>query len=230
MQISFIPAYNIAVFLHLRYILKYKIWASKGGIYLTDEFVEDFLGYLNLIHHLTTIENAKKTQNMILNIVDLIKYKFTRKNEIVTLKEELVQIENLVEIFRARFRENLIFENTIDGEFTYNYIPNYMLMTFVENALFHGLMPKEGDWRLAIYGQEYENHIELQVVDSGIGFDTSALNAGIKAFDTSDNEVGTILSAMMHIQTFYKGNGDIRINSLQGKGTTVKIKIPRNLV
>lgn len=194
---------------------------------MAGEFIEDFFGYMNLIHHLSVSENAKKTQTMIQQIVNLVKYKFYRKDEIVTLKEELLQTRNLIDIFRARFGENLNYTNTIGDEFLNIYLPNYTLNAFVENALFHGLIPKEGIWKLMLFIEEGEEYFKIQIIDSGIGFDTSILDAAYNLAANSSNDVCKITCVKSRFNSYFNNAGHIEISSCKGKGTRVGIKIPK---
>lgn len=194
---------------------------------MAGDIIEDFLGFMNLIHHLSVSENAKKTQTMIQQIVNLVKYKFYRKDEIVTLKEELLQTDNLIDMFKARFGENLNYTNNIKDEFLNIYLPNYTLNAFVENALFHGLIPKEGIWKIKLDIEEGEEYFQIHITDSGIGFDTSILNLNYNSTDNSSNDVGKISSVKSRLNSYFNNNGHIDISSSHGKGTRVGITIPK---
>jgi two-component system, sensor histidine kinase YesM len=190
---------------------------------LRDGFIEEFLGYLNLIHHLSVGENAKRTQNMIQNVVSLTKYKFLRKDEIVKLKEELAYIDILIEIFRVRFGDQLEFLKDIEEETKHIYIPSFTVIAFIENALIHGLIPKEGDWKLKLRIDSDENNILIQIEDNGIGFDTSILDASYHAAE----EIDTISSVISRMQAYYPNTGLVSVSSLYGRGTCVKITVPK---
>lgn len=191
------------------------------------DFIEDFLGYLNLIHHISANENAKDTQKMIQYIVNHIKYKFIRKDEIVMLKEELLQIDNLIWIFKARFGTNLQVTNNIKDEYYSFYIPNYIIVAFVENALFHGLIPKDGEWKITLELEENELDFKIQVMDNGIGFNTGILNLNGNTLLHSNDKIGTIPDIIARIQTFHGNDGHVDVFSSYEMGTRVEITIPK---
>lgn len=190
---------------------------------MTGAFVEEFLGHLNLIHHLSVGEDAKRTQKMIHNIAAIIQYKFVRSCELVPLKEELLQNDILIEIFRGRFGKNLQLIKNIKEEATSIYLPNYTVMAFVENALFHGLVPKEGDWKLTLEIDENEKSVHILIADNGVGFDTEVL----KNREGLAGDIGTISYIAAQMRAFYQDSGELHISSSCDKGTRVTIVIPK---
>lgn len=185
--------------------------------------MEELLGYMNLIHQLSISENAKTTQIMIQNITDIIKYKFVRNDEIVTLHEEIMQIEKLIYVFRARFGACLEFTKKIPDHFPDVYVPNYTIAAFAENAMYHGLIPKDGAWKLLLEIVELDKSIEVNIADNGVGFDTEVLNT---KFD-STGKTGTIENVIFKTNSFFAEKDLVYISSKVGKGTTVLIKIPK---
>src|SRR5262249_12876180 len=71
---------------------------------------------------------------------------------LTTLNDEIEMLRLYLDMERLRFNEtfdyNIIYENTIEPEIIY--IPPMLLQPFCENAIWHGLMPKEGDRKLEI--------------------------------------------------------------------------------
>lgn len=186
-----------------------------------DNFSEEFLGYMNLLNNLAMSENAKITQAMVQNITDFLKYKFARKGEIVTIKEELTYIEKLIDIFTRRFGKNLEFTRNVEDEATDLYIPNYTLLAFVENALFHGFIPKEGSWKLILEVENSVKGFQIRIIDNGIGFD-------VLKSDISQNpagEYGGIPNVISRLHDYFGNDNIVNISSKNGKGTRVCINI-----
>lgn len=144
-----------------------------GRCCMVNAFVEEYIGYLNLIHRLSVSENAVKTQNIVQCIVNHIRYKYTRENEIVKLGTEMLQVDNLISIFRSRFGENLAYRKTTGEDMQDPYLPSNTVLALVESSLVHGLIPKEGNWRLNIDIDENEQGLRIQVADNGVGLASS---------------------------------------------------------
>ena len=187
-----------------------------------DNFIEEFLGYMNLLNLLAMSENAKITQDMVQNITGFLKYKFARKGEIVTLKEELIYIEKLIDMFVRRFGNNLEFTRNLEDGTTDLYIPNYTLLAFVENALFHGFIPKEGIWKLTLEVKIIEKGIQIKITDNGVGFKTNNLELS----KNSDEKYGSIPNVRLRLQNYFGNDNIVNISSMNDKGTIVYIHIP----
>ena len=142
---------------------------AQGGIDTMSAFIEEFISYLNLIHRLSVSENAQKTQNMVQCIDRHIRYKYLRVNEIVKLRTEMLQVDNLINIFRTRFGDNLEYGKSTMDRLPDPYLPANTVLALVESALIHGLTSKEGDWRLNIDIDRNEHGLLIHITDNGIG-------------------------------------------------------------
>lgn len=90
----------------------------------------------------------------------------------VSLQDEIDTLELYVSIENLRFKNAINFSKTIDKNINIETIkiPPLILQPFIENAIWHGLSPKEGEknLQLSVLKKE-ENCIEISVQDNGIG-------------------------------------------------------------
>ena len=68
--------------------------------------------------------------------------------------------------------------------------------------------------------------IRVVVMDSGVGMDTHVLSKLFEPFFTTKGEAGTGLGLWVSKGIIDKHKGDIRVDSLPGKGTTVSVFLP----
>lgn len=91
--------------------------------------------------------------------------------EYVTLKEELEILQLYVELESVRFKDvfeyKIVCEEDIDLEELR--IPTLLVQPFVENAIWHGLMHKEGSKKLMIHFYEKKDYLQCVVEDNGVG-------------------------------------------------------------
>jgi len=90
----------------------------------------------------------------------------------VTLEDELRALKLYIELEKMRFDESFDFEFKISSEINTSHvkIPSMLLQPFVENAIWHGLMHKDGYKKLSIEVlQEKEKLIKISIEDNGIG-------------------------------------------------------------
>lgn len=91
--------------------------------------------------------------------------------ETVTLKEELDILKLYIELESVRFKEAFHYSIDVDDDLDPEEvrIPTLLVQPFVENAIWHGLMHKEGDRHLRIAFSEEAEVIRCVIEDNGIG-------------------------------------------------------------
>jgi LytS/YehU family sensor histidine kinase len=99
--------------------------------------------------------------------------------EKVTLKEELDTLSLYIELEALRFKESfqyqIICDDTVDKDETR--IPTLLIQPFVENAIWHGLLHKEGARSLTIkFAEDNNDNLVCIVEDNGIGRDAARYN------------------------------------------------------
>ena len=134
----------------------------------------------------------------------------------ILMSQEMEHVRHYISIENVRFPDmTFSFEmNSVDF-----HIPALTIQPIVENAIKHGLMklPKGGTIRVLSY--ETDTYYCVSVEDDGVGFDTGKLlddrkHVGIR-------NIRGRLKAMV--------NGTLEIESTEGVGTTVLIRIPKEV-
>ncbi len=96
---------------------------------------------------------------------------------LISLDQELEALKLYIELealrFKHRFEYEIVLSKNLDV--TSIKVPPLILQPFVENAIHHGLMPKEGPGHLDITITEIEDRLELKIKDDGIGRHTARL-------------------------------------------------------
>tara|TARA_Y100000815_G_scaffold198290_1_gene181821 strand:+ start:624 stop:2507 length:1884 start_codon:yes stop_codon:yes gene_type:complete len=90
----------------------------------------------------------------------------------ITLEEEILTMKRYVSIENMRLNNEVDFEIDIDSDLKLDEvkIPSLILQPFVENALWHGLQPKEGHkWLKLDVHKKNDNFVEITIEDNGIG-------------------------------------------------------------
>lgn len=127
---------------------------------------------INSIQHYV-LTNEKELANKYLvkfsqlmrNILDL------SKQELISLRDELDTIRLYVDIEALRFNNAFSFKMTIAENVNANDIrlPPLLIQPFVENAIWHGLLLKEGDKELNINVFQRGSEVIIEIDDNGIG-------------------------------------------------------------
>ena len=90
---------------------------------------------------------------------------------LISLDDELQMLEIYLEMERLRFKNSfdygITFLNAVDSDNIF--IPPLLLQPFCENAIWHGLMNKEGQGRLDIELSMQDNILNCIITDNGVG-------------------------------------------------------------
>ena len=94
---------------------------------------------------------------------------------LITLEDELQMLTIYLDMERLRFKDSfdygITFLNTMETDKIF--IPPLLLQPFCENAIWHGLMHKEGQGRLNIEFSMKDNILHCTITDNGIGLEKS---------------------------------------------------------
>ncbi len=115
------------------------------------------------------LEGAKylsKFSKLVRRIMENSNHQYLRFEQIIDTLRMYVEIESF------RFNHEFAYEFVIDNDdetLMDALLPPMLLQPYVENAIWHGLMPKEGNKRLSIKAFIETNHIVCIIEDNGVG-------------------------------------------------------------
>ncbi len=98
--------------------------------------------------------------------------------EHITLEEELKVLRLYVQIEQLRFREEFGFTIEMSGDINAEQIlvPPLIVQPFLENAIWHGLMQKEGEKELILDVARKRGLLQITLRDNGIGRKKAGIN------------------------------------------------------
>ncbi len=187
---------------------------------------------LNTIQSYIVTEEKTKASNYLSKFS-----KLTRKilemsdRETVTLQEEVDTLVLYIDLEKMRFQElNYVIEIDKNIDCKKIWIPSMIIQPYVENAIKHGLLHKEGDKQLFIRMSAVEKILLIHIEDNGIGRKQSAAINNSKhhnhsSFATQANRkrVELLNTERNEIAIEYIDKVDIQGNAC---GTSITIKIP----
>ncbi|HWQ29659.1 MAG TPA: PocR ligand-binding domain-containing protein [Negativicutes bacterium] len=187
---------------------------------------------LNTLSRLALTEKAPKTQEMAYSLAETLRYILQNINQMVSLDEELAQIERYLKIQSVRFGERIQYKLEVQEEIKKVRIPSMLLQTFVENAVNHGLEPKEEPGIVKVSGYSTDEAAVIEITDDGVGIPESKLKLLLEEADISSISQSTgigINNANKRLIYYYGPEYKLKIRSVQNKGTTVTIRIPKKI-
>ena len=93
------------------------------------------------------------------------------KNASISLEEELEMLRLYLDLEKLRFKNSFEYRICVPEGLDTNsvYIPPLLLQPVAENAIWHGLMHKEGPGTLEINFAREENYLNCYLTDNGVG-------------------------------------------------------------
>ena len=127
---------------------------------------------LNSIKRMILANEQQNASRYLSKFAQMIRITLSQSKEIfTTLYENVEHLETYLMMEKLRFDDSFNFRITvgknIDREETL--IPTLMIQPLAENAIWHGLMNKEGDKQLAIHFSQMDETIYCTIEDNGIG-------------------------------------------------------------
>jgi two-component system LytT family sensor kinase len=136
----------------------------------------------------------------------------------VTLQDEIRGVEPFLSIERARFGDRVRVRWDIEPEAMAARVPHMILQPLIENAVKHGLAPRQASGNIVIRARHVGERLELSVQDDGVG--VRATNGG-----RSREGIG-LSNARARLARLYGDAGALDLLSAPGSGTTVRIVLP----
>lgn len=180
------------------------VWLIEGG--MTDDAVE-----------------------MISSLSIFFRTSLSKGNDIIPLSEEERHTLSYLEIQQYRYRDILEFEINIPKELSGIPVPKLSIQPLAENALYHGIKNRRGKGKILIEGREEEDALVLTVSDNGQGMTPERLHEVQEAIRTGERAGFGLAAVAERIALYYGPGYGMKIFSEEGKGTTVEIRLRKNI-
>lgn len=161
----------------------------------------------------------------------LVQGKIFRRKEIkIPLEDEIELVKFYLFLQNSRFSEKISYEIRYGNEeVKRNLIPRLLIEPLVENAVSHGLEPKEGNGNILVDIYEQEEEMYIIVEDNGVGFEPEELTAEEqrkeKPGETGHTHTG-LENTRKLLQILYGNTCRMKLTGRKGDGTKVEIVLP----
>ncbi|PLS03733.1 cache domain-containing sensor histidine kinase [Neobacillus cucumis] len=166
--------------------------------------------------------------DMTSSLAKLFRISLNKGNETVSISGEIEHVKNYLLIQKMRYRNKLDFIIDVDPAIMSYQTIKLILQPLVENAIYHGIKNKTGKGLIRILGKEVEGKVLLQVIDNGVGMDSSKIK-NIYSDEYRENSKGNgvgVKNVHERLQIYYGQDFGVSFQSEVNQGTTVSIWIP----
>ena len=180
---------------------------------------------LSMIAIRLKLNKDEELYKMVQAFAGLMRGKLFRKDEIeIRINEEIEIAEFYLYLSKERFKNKVSYEiNWEDEKLKTLFIPKLCIEPVVENAMIHGIEPKDDRGYINVKIEQQNNEVLLiTIADNGVGFDKDKVISGEKE---GSPKVG-LMNINRLINNLYGSEYGIEVESKIGKGTKVIIKLP----
>ncbi|MGX1928254.1 tetratricopeptide repeat-containing sensor histidine kinase [Flagellimonas sp. 2504JD4-2] len=152
----------------------------------------------------------------------------------ISLAEELETVELYMNIENIRFSNEIDFQIIVDENINIDNIkvPSLALQPFLENSLWHGLSPKEGEKLIHLHvKKKSESHVTIEIIDNGVGRDAAQVNKANRVLKRKSVGIRITKERLANFSKDYQNSFDVDIADLYAEdgtptGTKVTLDIP----
>jgi two-component system LytT family sensor kinase len=175
----------------------------------------------NTLHAVSSLihDDPEAADRVVARLSELLRLSLDQsKPQEVSLNEELAFLDRYLEIELTRFADRLHVEKQIAPDALEALVPYLILQPLVENAIRHGIEPREEAGHLAISARRNNGRLELRVADDGAGLVGAGLGQAREGIGLSNTR-----SRLRHL---YGEDFRFELNEGSSGGLEARIEIP----
>ncbi|MEK3722752.1 cache domain-containing sensor histidine kinase [Paenibacillus sp. FSL H8-0034] len=182
----------------------------------------------NEIYWKLYVQNVRDTAAIIKSLSTILRYSLKPIEQATTLKEELEQIHNYINIQMELFHPDLELLMDIDPLVLPNEIQRLILQPTIENIFVHAftLRTNVDKKRLTIHAYEQENVLCIDITDNGKGIPSPLLHKLQQPDRDNHREHLGIQNVKRRIELVYGSPFGLQLLSVEGAGTTASYLLP----
>lgn len=178
------------------------------------------------------MRQVEESIDMLAALTDFFKISLSKGKDIITIEEEVKHITSYLSIQHQRYREKFDYDINVDPALLGCRTPKLILQPMVENAIYHGLKPKEGTGYLYIHIFAEGDDILMRVEDTGMGMPrerVERLNGELANISSDQQGTGYgVRNVNDKIKIVFGKEYGVEIRSVEGEGTIVTLRIHKN--
>ena len=170
--------------------------------------------------------DPQRAQKLIGRFIGILRYSINNTKHNVTVKDDLKYLQDYLVIQSTRFGANFSYEIDIDDSCMEFIIPKLLLQPLLENSIKYGFQ-KKPCIHIRVRGRLGEDALYFTVEDNGGGVDETMLEQlrDILRSDEVNIEHNGLQNINRRIWLGYGGDSGLTIDSTEGEGFTVKLKL-----
>jgi len=190
--------------------------AVESNLKLLQAQIEPHFLFNTLSNILSLLEtDLEKGKYMLEDLIHYLRTSLSKtREETTTIGQEMEMIRAYMNIFKVRMGDRLRYQVDVPDSINDIPFPPMLIQPLVENSIKHGLEPKIEGGEVFIRGEENEEILRLEIVDTGVGF-------------YEEGDPGTGLSNIRErLQSIYGDKGRLILEENRPCGLRAIIEVP----
>ena len=185
-----------------------------------------------LFNTLTTIAALTRTDShrahdLIVDFAQYFRETLAQHGEIVTLDDELANVERYLRFEHARFGDDLHVDIDVDVRARLAPVPVLSVQPLVENAVAHGLGARNGHGHIRIRAHARDGGFEIAVSDDGVGITAATMRTLlVRGFSTGPGIGMGLNNVHQRLIGRYGPASGLQVASSAESGTTIAFWVP----
>ncbi len=167
----------------------------------------------------------EKAREVLIFLGEFLRHNMRQGVAFHSVREECEHVQAYLAIEEARFGDKLKIDMDIESGTGSVLLPPLVLQPLVENAVKHGLLPKENGGTVSIRVHSEGDGLEITVRDDGIGISGFKLHDILEEYHDECTEIGLGLKNVHRRLLRLYGQG-LLIESTLGEGTIISFRVP----
>ncbi|WP_127579599.1 cache domain-containing sensor histidine kinase [Paenibacillus koleovorans] len=165
---------------------------------------------------------------MITSLSLLLRFSLDGEDHLVSIRDEMANCQHYIDIQKIRYPRKFVVEWEMDEKLYGLKIPRITLQPLIENAIYHGIKPMNGEGLITVKGSLEGGHAVLRVADNGVGMAPEKVDQINRELADkhwiSGNHIG-VKNVNQRIKLTFGESSGLHIASYLGKGTEITVRI-----
>jgi two-component system sensor histidine kinase YesM len=184
---------------------------------------------LDCINWMAIDNNEYEISNMINSLAKILRYSIDKSNNMVYMHEEIEWLKQYIYLQQTRMKYTFDYKIDVDEQVLEYKVHKLLFQPFVENSIIHGFERLKQGGLLTVRVKDNNRNIVVTLTDNGKGISeliVNRLNNNLIDKASKSSHIG-IENVKERLSIYYGTAANVKIESIEGNGTTVCIQIPK---
>lgn len=169
--------------------------------------------------------DPERSRELLVQLATFFRRSLSHRGPTIPLKEEIDYVQTYLNLQKARFGDKLRYRIRLDPGVLHVPVPVLVLQPLVENAVVHGLAPKEGPGMVSLTARQQGDYVHIFITDNGVGIPPDHQAAVFTMGEGTGMGLG-LSNVAERLHRLYGPIHPLLLRSFPGRGTTIRVRLP----